>query len=349
MRACDLVERPLEWTCGGKDSPVAVSSRVRLARNLKDQPFPRRCSEERLEELADRIATAANRDERFQAGDSAVIDELEVLSRRLLVEQHLVSPAFAAGGRGRTVVVDGRGVVSLMINEEDHLRIQVILGGLSLREVSRIAFAVHETLLPLGFAFDERLGFLTTCPTNAGTGMRASVMIHIPALELLGQVGVLVREASRLGLTVRGTYGEGSEAQGALYQISNQVTLGLTEEELIEKVSGVTLHVAEEERRARATLMENRRENLEDRAWRAWGLLRYGRSISTKEALGHLSLVHMAGALSIVPPLTASEWNALVLGVQPAHIEARSGGDLTPAERDRARGDFLRARLARKI
>ncbi|MBL3592727.1 MAG: ATP--guanido phosphotransferase [Synergistaceae bacterium] len=350
MRPNSLVERPLEWTRGGGEGlPVAVSSRVRLARNLRDFPFPQRCDENELDSVTARIRDAVAGAELFRSSEKIVVDDLEPLSRRLLVEQHLLSPALAAGGRGRLAVIDGKGIISLLINEEDHLRVQVVLGGLSLREASRIAFVVHEALQPLGFAYDEGLGFLTACPTNAGTGMRASVMIHIPALELLGQVNVLVREANRLGLTVRGTYGEGTEAMGALYQISNQVTLGPTEDDLVEKVAGVTLRIAEEEERARRTLAENRFADLEDRAWRAWGALRYARSVSVNEALAHLSLIHMAGALAIVPPLTVPEWNALVLGVQPAHLEARSGGDLSPQERDRARGDFLRARLARKI
>lgn len=343
-----LVERPLQWTEGGEGYPVAVSSRVRLARNLAGLPFPCRASEEVLDGTARQIVEALG--EALAGGETIAVDAADSLSRRLLVERRLISPAFAAGGRGRVVVVDSVGVVSLMINEEDHLRVQVVLGGLRLSEASRLALAVHQTLAAsLDFAFDEGLGFLTACPTNVGTGMRASVMIHIPALELLGQVGALLREANRLGLTVRGTYGEGTEAQGALYQISNQVTLGLAEEELAEKVGAVTRRIAEEELRARRTLADNRGAELEDRAWRAWGLLRYGRSLSFKEALAHLSFIHMAGALSVVPPLTAPEWNGLVLAVQPAHLEARSGGDLPPADRDRARGDLIRSRLARKI
>lgn len=347
MRPHRLVERPLRWTEGGEGGPIAVSSRVRLARNLVDLPFPKRASDEELDSVARQIASALPS---ASLEEISPIDDLEPLSRRLLVEQHLVSPLFAAGGRGRSVAIDDDGVASLMVNEEDHLRIQVVLGGLSLGEVSRLALSIHQALAAsLNFAFDEELGFLTACPTNVGTAMRASVMLHIPALELLGQIGALMREANRLGLTVRGTYGEGTEAQGALYQISNQITLGPSEEEIVEKVSAVARGIADEELRARRTLLERKGAELEDRAWRAWGILRYGRSLSFAEALAHLSFIHMAGALAVVPPLTASQWNGLVLAIQAAHLEARSGGDLSPAERGRARGDLLRSRLAQKI
>lgn len=342
----EIVRYPLEWTKGkGERSDVAISSRIRLARNIAAYRFPVRCDAGELKEVADAISKALTTSPMLKRSKYVAIDDLSPLARQVLVEDHLISPEFAKGGVGRMVALDERGLVSIMVNEEEHLRIQVIMGGLNLQEVWRIAQAIDEELEALGYAFDERLGFLTSCPTNVGTGMRASVMVHIPALEQMRSCGSLIRECNRLGLTVRGTYGEGTEAEGALYQISNQVTLGLSEEELIEKVSSVVAQVADQEEAARQELLRRQGVKLEDEMWRSWGALRYARLVSSREALKHLSLVKMGSDLGITPHLDAEEWNSLILNIQPAHVEAFAGRALSPEERDVARGNFLRGRL----
>lgn len=350
MKAKTIIEHPLEWTHGrGEKGQIAISSRVRLARNLNNVPFPHRCTQEQLDQVVAVVRESVAGSPLLKGASIWVLDDMDALSRQVLVERHLVSPAFSSGGRGRLVVVDGRGILSLMVNEEDHLRIQVMLGGLNLGEASRIAGAMDRSLESAGFAYDPSLGYLTACPTNTGTGMRASVMVHIPALERQSRVGGLVRECSKVGVTVRGTYGEGSQAQGGFYQISNQVTLGFSEDDLVEKVSSIASQVVDEEEKARVVLKRKMGTELEDRIWRAWGALRYARSMSGKEALSHLSLVRMGSEMGILPGLTSEEWNLLVLSIQPGHVQVMDEPEeKLPGGRDLRRAARIRSALASK-
>ncbi len=349
MKAKQVIDHPLEWTHGrGDKGMLAISSRIRLARNLKDFPFPHRCTSEQLDEVVEVVRRIMDGSPLLKGASAWVMDDMDGLARQVLVERHLVSPPFSNGGRGRLVVLDGRGILSLMINEEDHLRIQVMLGGLNLAEAWRIGASMDRSLESAGFAYDPTLGYLTACPTNTGTGMRASVMVHIPALERQGRVGALVRECSKVGIAVRGTYGEGSQAQGAFYQISNQVTLGFAEEDLVDKVASITSQVVEEEGKARQVLKRKMGYELEDRMWRAWGALRYARTMSGREALEHLSLVRMGSEMKILPELTTEEWNLMALSIQPGHVQALGDCGSEPARRDMARADQIRAALAGK-
>lgn len=349
MKAKAIIDHPLEWTHGrGDKGMIAISSRIRLARNLKDFPFPHRCTAEQLDEVVAVVRKSVEGSSMLKGAATWIMNDMDTLARQILVERHLVSPAFSGGGRGRVVIVDGRGILSLMVNEEDHLRIQVMLGGLNLSETWCIGEAMDRSLESAGFAYDTDLGYLTACPTNTGTGMRASVMVHIPALERQGRVAALVRECSKVGIAVRGTYGEGSQAQGAFYQISNQVTLGFSEEDLVDKVTSVTSQVVEEEGKARQVLKRKMGLELEDRMWRAWGALRYARTMSGKEALEHLSLVRMGSEMAVLPALSSEEWNLLVLSIQPGHVQVLSESAMQPDERDRARAGLIRAALAQK-
>lgn len=349
MKAKAIIDHPLEWTHGrGEKGHVAISSRVRLARNLKDLPFPHRCTSEQLDRVVEVVRESVAASALLKGAVSWCIDDMDALSRQVLVERHLISPVFSSGGRGRLVFVDGKGILSLMVNEEDHLRIQVMLGGLNLSESCRIAESMDRSLESAGFAYDSSLGYLTACPTNTGTGMRASVMVHIPALERQKRVGALVRECSKVGISVRGTYGEGSQAQGGFYQISNQVTLGFSEEDLVDKVSSVASQVVAEEEKARVVLSRKMGAGLEDRMWRAWGALRYARSMSGKEALGHLSLVRMGSEMGLLPRLTSEEWNLLVLAIQPGHVQSVDEEKKQPGERDLIRAGLIRSALAKK-
>lgn len=349
MKAKSIIDHPLEWIRGKSDrEQVAISSRVRLARNLKDFPFPHRCTSEQLDLVVAAVRKSVGASPMLKGASTWVMDDMDVLSRQVMVERHLISPVFSGGGRGRLVVIDDRGILSLMVNEEDHLRIQVMLGGLNLSEACRISEAMDRALESSGFAYDPSLGYLTACPTNTGTGMRASVMVHIPALERQKRVGGLVRECSKVGIAVRGTYGEGSQAQGGYYQISNQVTLGFSEEDLVDKVASVASQVVTEEEKARVVLNRKMGTGLEDRMWRAWGALRYARSMSGKEALGHLSLVRMGSEMGLLPELTPAEWNNLVLSIQPGHVQSMNEKKIRPEERDLSRAALIRAVLAQK-
>lgn len=346
MARHDLLAHPIEWIKGrGSSSNIAVSSRIRLARNLSKYPFTHRCSKEKLLAIAEEVKHVISESDILKNSDVVEMDVLDPLSRWILVERHLISPPFANGGLGRVVIIDPKGVVSIMVNEEDHLRIQVILAGLELNEVWRIAKKVEKVFEELGYAFDPDFGYLTACPTNVGTGMRASVMVHIPALEMSKQVVKLVNESNRIGLTVRGSYGEGSDVLGSLYQISNQITLGLSEEELVDKVSSAVSQVVAEEERARTVMKRKLGISLDDRVWRAFGILRYSRSIASREALELISLIKMGSDMGITPEISVEEWNNLVLGVQPNHVQMYAGKELSPDERDVFRAAFLRERI----
>lgn len=338
---------PLAWLSGGdREGDIVLSSRIRLARNIAEYPFPGRCGEKKRQEIAGKILERLSRTRVINVSKTWEMEGLDELEREVLVERHLISPDFAGRtGSGKVAVVDDRGIVSLMINEEDHLRIQVFLGGLELFECWRIAGRLDSALENLGYAYDEEFGYLTACPTNAGTGLRASVMIHMPGLEIQRRLGKVIRECNRVGLTVRGMYGEGSESVGSLFQVSNQVTLGQREEELIEKVSGVIASVVRQERAARATIRESDGLKLEDKMWRAWGIARHARCIDLREAMQMLSWIRMGFEMGILPKIPAGDWNSLVLDIQQAHLQCLQGGRMSEQEVSRARAACLRERL----
>ena len=345
--AREIADSPLEWVGGkGEYSGMILSSRVRLARNLKGHVFPWRAGKEELADCAQRVRSAIRSEDSLRPFTLFEVDALEPLSRGVLIEKHLISPALARGGPGSGAAVDGLGVVSIMINEEDHVRIQAILGGMSIHEAWRIARRMDELLDKLDYAFDSRYGFLTACPTNVGTGLRASVMIHLPALTRLRRIGKLAVDCGKIGLTVRGMFGEGSDSPGSLYQISNQVTLGQTEDELVEKVSGAALGLVRQEETARGRILAERGPGLEDKVWRAWGLLTFSRVIEAREALELLSLVRMGSEMGILPEVKVATLNALLLDIQEAHIQARSATELPPEEIGRKRSEVLRRALA---
>jgi protein arginine kinase len=346
-KAREIADSPLEWLNGTGDySDIILSSRVRLARNLKGHSFPWRAGKEELESCAEKVGAIIRREDSLRSFGLFEVDALEPLAKGVLIEKHLISPTLAKGGPGRGAAVDSRGIVSIMINEEDHIRIQAILGGLRIHEAYRIARQKDELLEALDYAFDSRSGYLTSCPTNVGTGLRASVMIHLPALTHLGRLGKLAVGCGKVGLTVRGMFGEGSESPGALYQISNQVTLGQTEDELVEKVSGAALGMVRLEQAVRSKIFSERGPKLEDKVWRAWGLLGFSRVMEAREALELLSLVRMGSGMGILPPVRVSTMNALLMDIQKAHIQARSSEELSSEELGVKRSEILRKALA---
>lgn len=341
--ARDLADSPLEWLRGrGESSDIVISCRVRLARNLAGYVFPWRASPDMLIAAADEIRSRMASDPSLQPLRSLAIDSLEPLARGILVERHLISPALARGGPGREAAMDRNSMICVMINEEDHIRIQAFLDGLRINEAWRAARLIDQSLQDLDYAFDGRSGFLTTCPTNIGTGLRASVMIHLPALSVLRKMGRVVADCGRIGLTVRGMFGEGSDSAGSLFQVSNQITLGQTEEELLEKVTGAVSGLVEQERSARTRLQDVKGAELHDKAWRAWGLLRYARIVDRKESLELLSLARMSSEMGVLPKVPASTWNRLLLDIQQAHIQARSESVLGTDELNAERSGVLR-------
>ena len=335
------------YTVNNEEADVVVSSRVRLARNLRDLPFPRRMTPEQRRELCGRVSKAIDAG-KFTGGlafsklDMGKLTNEQVLS---LVERHCISPEFAQEREGRLLLLSADESVSVMVGEEDHLRIQVISANKNLASCMELANQLDDLLdEQLEFAFDEKLGYLTQCPTNLGTGLRASVMLHLPALEQTGAAAKLAANVQKLGLTLRGTYGEGSKAQGSLYQLSNQVTLGISEEAAVQNLSGIAQQIIDQERRARKALAEQ--PNLCDAIWRAYGVLRYCRSLSSEEFIKYLSFVRLGAALGYFEQLDFAALDTLLYTAGAGSIMAAQRRQMSPAQRDTARAEMVRQALA---
>jgi protein arginine kinase len=340
----DLISRPSPWLDGsGPRADIVVSTRVRLARNLHHVPFPHRARDEQLMGVLSGVAGAAQRSSRFRDALLLRMADLSPVERQVLVERHLVSHELGDGARPRGILVGGDELLSLMINEEDHLRLQSMTSGFQLAEAWAAADAADDELGgSLDFAFSDEIGFLTACPTNAGTGLRASVLIHLPALVLLKEIPRVLKSIEQVGLSVRGLYGEHSEAMGNLFQISNQTTLGRSERDSLESVERVTRQILEHEERARERMMKDARVQIEDKAWRAYGLLRHCRTIRTDEVVNLISAVRLGVALGVSGLAPIEVLNDLMISTQPAHLQRQSGGQPSQEERN-----FLRARLVR--
>lgn len=329
----------------GKESDVVLSTRVRLARNLKEYPFPNRLDEKGKREVDTRVREAmfslgGIRDDEYRYIDMETLTPSQAIS---LAERHAVSPEFASDRTGRALILNQDETVSLMICEEDHLRLQVVHSGLDLEGAYDTADKLDTALDgKLGFAFDEELGYLTACPTNIGTGMRASVMLHLPALTRGGQIGRLSATVSKLGLTIRGAYGEGSSPLGDFYQLSNQVTLGISERAAIENLKSITVQVISQERTAREALRGDL--EFEDRVWRAYGTLKNARLLSGKEFVNQLSAIRLGASMGILPTsMTIAD--DLLFSMQAATINASQGRELSPRERDILRAKCVREQL----
>jgi protein arginine kinase len=277
---------------------------------------------------------------------SQELGDLSSVQKQVLVERHLISREHAARGDGSAAVIERRQSFSLMLNEEDHLRMQAIRPGLQLSAAfAALSDLDSELENSLEFAFDPTLGYLTTCPTNLGTGLRASAMLHLPGLVLSDQIGQVLQAVNKIGLAVRGLYGEGTESLGNLYQISNQSTLGESEETIIRRLERVISQVANHEHNAREKLAEDDPEMVADKIGRAYGVLRHAHIIDSKEALNHLSLLRLGGILGFFPAETVILCDTLLMDIQPAHLQLHSGRKLSPEERDAIRAEIVRSRL----
>ncbi len=343
----ELVERPSQWLSGeGPHAALVLSTRVRLARNLGSVPFTHRARDEQLQGVLSSVATAAQRSTPFAAGLLLKMGDMSPLERQILVERHLVSHELGDGARPRGLLVAPDERLSLMINEEDHLRLQAMAPGFQLAEAWALADAADDALDPsLDFAFSEEIGYLTSCPTNAGTGLRASVLVHLPALVLLDEIQKVLKSIMQVGLNVRGFYGEHSEVMGNLFQVSNQTTLGRSERESIDTLERVTRQILEQEERKREQMMRDARVQVEDKVWRAYGHLRYCRSIQTREVINLCSAVRLGVALGMPGLCPLRVVNELLVLTQPAHLQRRAGGELTPPERNVYRAQLVRERL----
>ena len=348
MELEDLTGSSGEWLRGsGPESDIVISSRIRLARNLADFPFIRTATDHDRSAIEQTICERALVDDHLKKNLLYLnVSELEVVDRQFLVERQLISREHAESQGARGVAIGSRETYSLMINEEDHLRIQVMNSGLDLKAawntVSEIDDAVEKHVT---YAFHEKLGYLTACPTNVGTGMRVSVMLHLPALVITRQIKKVFRSLHKISLAVRGLYGEGSQAMGDFYQISNQITLGRSELDLINQVSDVVPVLIDYERRAREFLMRESQKDLHDRVSRAYGILSSAKTISSEETMHLLSSVRMGVNLGLIDNLQIPDVNKLFIHTQPAHLQKLRGEELDTADRNVERASYLRRYL----
>lgn len=347
MRFKTLLKHPADWMTGhDAETSVVLTSRVRLARNLADSPYPGWARKGQRRKVMSTIRDHVNELTPMKNGFSHELSDLDSLQKQVLVERHLISREQAARNEGSATVVNRKQSLSLMINEEDHLRIQAILPSLNLEEAYRLAHEIDQGLEgKLAFAFDSKWGYLTACPTNLGTGMRASAMLHLPALVLSDQIGQVLKGIGKLGLAVRGLYGEGTESLGNLYQISNQSTLGESEEEILHRLTKVIKDVSRYETQARLKLFKEDPLMLRDRIGRATGILTYARIISSKEALNHLSMLRLGADLEILPSSLLESCDRLFMETQPAHLQWTAGKKLEPDARDAMRAQMIRDQL----
>jgi len=336
-----------EWLRGtGTDSDIVISCRIRLARNIPDLPFITRCTPAQKTELADILSEKVVESDIGEGGRYLSMEGLPEIDREFLVERHLISKELADAEGARGVAFDLRETVSVMINEEDHLRIQAFRSGFHLEDTWAAINALDDRISErLDYAFSEQLGYLTACPTNVGTGMRASVMLHLPALGLTRQIEQVVQAVQKMGLVVRGLYGEGTQASGSLYQVSNQMTLGKSEMEIVENITCTVPTIVTMERKARQALMDGNREQLQDKIWRSFGLLGCARLISSGETIEHLSQLRLGVNLGLIDRLDAATVNQLFILTLPAHLQKIEGKALEPKQRDIVRAQFIRETL----
>jgi protein arginine kinase len=325
---------------------VVMSSRVRLARNLSGAPFPGWAKKADRQKSLERVKGAACILPEMSGALVRSMDEFTALEKQLLVERHLISREHAAKTVGSGVVISQSEVISVMINEEDHLRMQALMPGFCLREVWQVIDRVDSELEEhLNYAYSSKLGYLTACPTNVGTGMRASAMLHLPALVLAEQINQIIQAVNKLGLAVRGLYGEGTEASGNLFQVSNQTTLGERETDLIERLSKVILQIIEHEKNARQALMEKRPQMIYDQIGRAYGILGNACVQSSKEAMNLLSMLRLGLDLGLLQGLDRKRIDDMFLRTQPAHLQQHVNQKLSAEQRDVTRASLLRDML----
>jgi protein arginine kinase len=326
---------------------IVLSSRVRLARNLKDFSFPNKLDVDKGREVVKNIEEALNKSAYMQSNfESVYMWDTDEITGTSLLEKHLISDKLFSNRDKSALIKDKNEIISIMINEEDHLRLQCIVGGLNLqeayKEINKIDNFLEESL---NFAYNEDLGYLTTCPTNVGTGLRASVMIHLPALTKSGAIDRLINMLGKMGMTIRGLFGEGSKGYGNIYQVSNQVTLGPTEEEIIENLLAVVDNIISEEKSARDRYFKAYEYETRDNIMRALGILRYATIITSKEALNLFSYVRLGIEMAIIKDIDKTLLNSLMVEILSSTMQLNAGTVMNEKERDIKRAEIIRSNL----
>jgi len=349
MTLAELLKRHGGWLESGPEEGPVISSRVRLARNLRDTTFPGWASKEVRNRIWNEVVLAFD-----GVPDSGSflrwrMDELSVLDRELLFERHLISRELAERQAGSGVFVDKDECRAVMVNEEDHIRLQSLQPGLNLQKAWEAADELDNALeQSLSYAFSSKLGYLTACPSNVGTGLRASVMLHLPGLVLTEEIKPVINAVSKIGLAVRGLWGEGSDASGHMFQISNQITLGRLESEIIAGLEQIVLEVIEHEKNARLRLMDKQEIRVHDHVGRAYGILANAALMTTGEALDLLSALRLGTDLGLLPNMVRREIDQLFIQIHPAHLQNEAGSVLSPEERDIKRAQLIRKFLGEK-
>jgi protein arginine kinase len=347
MQINDLLNHTSEWLKGtGPNSDIVISSRIRLARNLNKFPFPHWASRIQLEEVLTKISNATANVDMLKNSTLFKLADLDAIDKQFLVERHLMSIEHAQKTGQKAVLVDSEEIIAVMINEEDHLRIQLMQSGFNLFEAGNIINRLDDALAKLlDYAYLEDFGYLTACPTNTGTGMRGSVMLHLPALVMSRQIERVLAAIAKLSFTTRGLYGEGTQASGNFFQISNQVSLGLGEDEIIENINGLIRQIIEQEAQAREILLSKSREVLEDRINRSLGILKSARIITSQETIELLSMVRLGSDLGMVKDINRRTINELFIITQPAHLQKLENKKISSQERDLKRAQLIREKL----
>ncbi len=347
MNLGDLLNNQGEWLrCTGPNSDIVISSRIRLARNLAKYPFSHWASKKEQQEILHLSKQAIVSSKKIKNSLCLDIGKLETIDKQFLVERHLMSKEHTIDAENKGLCVADREVISIMINEEDHLRLQVMKSGFDLRDAWHIINDIDSNLGSLlQYAYSVDFGYLTACPTNTGTGMRASVMVHLPSLVMTKQIGKVLQAITKLSLTARGLYGEGTEASGNFFQISNQVSLGHKEEDIIDNIERIIKQIIDHEQSAREALYSQNRSVLQDRIWRAYGTLKSAHIITSSETTDLLSLVRLGVDLKLIKELDQALINELFIITQPAHLQKLEKKKLDPNQRDVKRAQIIREKI----
>jgi len=346
----DFVKEPTSWMTGKEpQSEIVLSSRIRFARNLREFKFPPSADTDTRDKIIEFVKAAFETAGILKNGDFYLSTDINPLDQNFLVERHLISPEFMKNGTGRGLYISRSKRLSIMINEEDHIRLQVISGGLSMNECWELAEGLDNKLSrKMEYAYDDAFGHLTSCPTNVGTGLRASILIHLPGLVLTRDIDNVINRISKVGLVVRGFYGEGTDVLGNLFQISNQTTLGRSEEEIIDSLAKVTQQIIEYEINSQETLMKDAPDQIEDKVWRSYGILQNARALSSDEVMNLLSALRLGLSLKLIDKVTLGEINELLIVTQPAHLQKYYNREMDSTERDIIRADLVREHLTSK-
>ncbi|MBU1998468.1 MAG: protein arginine kinase [Candidatus Omnitrophota bacterium] len=349
MQINDFLNHTTEWLKGtGPHSDIVISSRVRLARNIEKSSFPQWANKKQSKDILDIIEVAAKRIDYLKETTIFHLADMDAVDKQFLIERHLMSHEHAQKTDSKAVIVDDEEIISIMVNEEDHIRAQVMQSGFNLFEGWNIMNKIDDFLSQeLPFAYSSTWGYLTACPTNTGTGMRGSVMLHLPALVMSRQINQVLAAISKLQFTARGLYGEGTQASGNFFQVSNQVSLGHSENEILENLNGLIRQIIEQETQAREIMLNQNRAMLEDKIHRSYGIIQNAHIISSQETIELLSMVRLGSDLGIIKDMDRARVNELFIMILPAHLQKLEKRKLSSQERDIKRAELIRSRLGK--